>query len=90
MVMDSKECAAEIMKQISIVMADVEYNRNLQAHLSDVTASIEQLQRLSADASIGRTQGLNYDVFTNHLNRLKEDILRRLLADADTPIMRRL
>lgn len=81
--MDSKECAAEIMRQIAIVMADVEYNRNLRAHLDDVTASIEQLYLLSADATIAGADGLNYDVLTNHLNRLKGEILRRLSVEAD-------
>ena len=82
MVMDSKECAADIMKQIEIVMADVEYSRNLHAHLRDVTASIEQLQLLSADASMAGADGLNYEVLTNHLNRLKEEILCRLSSIA--------
>lgn len=81
--MDSKECAAEIMRQIAIVMADVEYNRNLRAHLDDVSASIEQLHLLSADATIAGAEGLNYDMLINHLNRLKDDILRRLSVGAD-------
>jgi len=79
--MDSKECAAEIMKQIAIVMADVEYNRNLRTHLRDVASSIEQLHLLSTDATIADADGLNYNVLINHLNWLKNDILRRLSAE---------
>ncbi len=79
--MDSKECAAEIMKQIATVMADVEYNRNLKAHLADVIASIEQLQLLSADSSISAAEGLNYGVIIDHLKRLQYDILSRLSSE---------
>ena len=75
---DPEEGAANIMKQYAIVAADVEYNKNHDKHLKDVTAAIKEVNLKIDGALVAGKDIPSFYVIAWHLYVIRDDITQRL------------
>lgn len=75
---DPKEGAAEIMKQYALVASEVEYDKNLEEHYSDISLAIKEINSKIDAALLARNEIPSYYVVAWHLYLLRDDIVQRI------------